>query len=225
MTQTWRDLLFAHWPVPTMLLRSLVPEPLALDTFAGEAWVGIVPFDLCHLTFRGAPRRLALGFPELNVRTYVTIENKPGVWFFGLDAASSVAVIVARATYHLPYFRAVMHIAREGDGIAYASLRSHPGASRAVFTGRYAPTGPVAQAAPGSLEHWLTARYCFYAMTRRGSLYRGEITHVPWPLQPAAAEITLNSMAAVHGIPLEGAPLLHFSRQLDIVAWRPERVR
>jgi hypothetical protein len=225
MTQTWRDLLFAHWPVPAELLRSLVPQPLALDTFAGQAWVGVVPFDLAHLAPRGAPHRLSLAFPELNVRTYVTIEDKPGIWFFSLDAASTTAVILARATYHLPYFRATMHIDREGDGIAYASRRRHPGASPAAFTGRYAPTGPVAPAELGSLEDWLTARYCLYAMTRLGHLYRGEINHPPWPLQPAAAEIPRNTMASAHGIPLVGTPLLHFSRQLNMVAWWPERVR
>jgi uncharacterized protein YqjF (DUF2071 family) len=225
MTQTWTDLLFAHWRVPDAALRPLLPAGLTLDTFAGEAWVGVIPFAIPRLAPRGVPQRLGLSFPELNVRTYVTAEGKPGVWFFSLDAASVWAVIMARATYHLPYFWARMR-QREHEGwIEYRSRRRHPGAPAAVFAGRYRPTGPVFHSVPGSLEDWLTARYCLYAADRAGRLFRGEINHPPWPLQPAEAEITTNSMAAAHGIALAGEPLLHFARRVDMVAWWPERVR
>ena len=223
MTQTWSDLLFAHWRVPAAALRPLLPAGLTLDTFAGEAWVGVIPFAIPHLAPRGAPQRLGLAFPELNVRTYVTAEGKPGIWFFSLDAASVWAVLAARATYHLPYYRARMR-QREHEGwIEYRSRRRHPGAP-AAFAGRYRPIGPVYQSVPGTLEDWLTARYCLYAVDRSGRIYRGEINHPPWPLQPAAAEITTNTMAAAHGIDLVGRPLLHFARRVDMVAWWPERL-
>lgn len=225
MVQTWRDLLFAHWPVRPEVLRPLIPPGLSLDTFAGDSWVGVVPFDLAHLAPRGTPDRLGIGFLELNVRTYVTAEDKAGIWFFSLDAASPPAVAVARATYHLPYYRARMSLEREGNRIAYTSRRFHPGASAAEFVGRYEPIGPIFHALPGSLEHWLTERYCLYSADRSGRLFRGEINHLPWPLQPAAAGIAVNTMAAAHGIVLTGPPLLHFARRLDMVAWWPVRLR
>jgi uncharacterized protein len=224
MVQTWRDLLFAHWPVAPARLQRMLPAGLALDTFDGEAWVGIVPFDLAHLAPRGTPENAGLAFPELNLRTYVTADDKPGIWFFSLDAASTLAVALARATYHLPYFRARMRIASDSGWVAYASRRRHPGAPSAEFVGRYQPVGPVFRAIPGSLEYWLTARYCLYAADRAGRLYRGEINHPPWPLQPATVEITINSMAAVHGIDLAGPPMLHFARRLGMVAWWPSRL-
>ena len=224
IAQTWRDLLFAHWPVAPGVLRPLVPAGLAIDTYEGSAWVGVVPFHLRRIAPRGAPEWLALAFPELNLRTYVTAGGKPGVWFFSLDAASLLAVIGARATFHLPYYWARMRIGDEEEWIAFASRRRHPGGSRARFIARYRPTGPVFQAAPGSLEDWLTARYCLYAANRAGRLYRGEINHAPWPLQDAALEVRVNTLAAAHGIALTGAPLLHFARQLDMVTWGPERI-
>lgn len=224
MTQTWRDLLFAHWPVAPGTLRPLVPNSLELDLFAGEAWVGVVPFRISHLALRGAPRRAGLAFPELNVRTYVVAEGKPGVWFFSLDAASLLAVVMARLTYHLPYYWARMRLDHDADAVAYVSRRRRPGAPPAEFAGRYWPTGPVYASTPGSLEHWLTARYCLYAANRAGRLFRGEINHPPWPLQPAEAVIEANTMAAAHGIALAGQPLLHFARRIDMVAWWPERV-
>jgi uncharacterized protein YqjF (DUF2071 family) len=225
MAQTWRDLLFAHWPVPPAMLRPLIPSGLTLDTYEGDAWVGVVPFDLAHLAPRGLPGRLALAFPELNVRTYVTAGGKPGVWFLSLDAANTLAVIAARLTYHLPYFRAWMRVMRDGERIAYASQRRHPGAPAAAFAGAWQPMGAVFYARPGSLEHWLTERYCLYSADRSGRLFRGEINHPPWPLQPAAAEIAVNTMAAPHGVVLSGEPLLHFAQRLDMVAWWPTPVR
>jgi uncharacterized protein len=223
LTQTWTDLLFAHWPVPPAMLRPLVPAALTLDTFAGEAWIGVVAFRLARLAPRGAPRPLGLAFPELNLRTYVSAADRPGIWFFSLDAASALAVVLARATFHLPYYWARMTQRDDGDGVAFASHR-HRRAPAAAFVGRYQPIGPVFESVAGSLERWLTARYCLYAADRAGRLHRGEINHVPWPLQCAEAEIVTNTLAAVHGIGLAGPPQLHFARRLDMVAWGPERL-
>lgn len=199
----------------------MIPPGLTLDTFAGEAWVGVIPFDIALLAPRGAPCGLHLSFLELNVRTYVTVDDKPGVWFFSLDAASPTAVRLARATYHLPYFRAHMQLRQEDEWIAYSS---HRDLGNAAFRGRYHPVGPSQVNTPGSLEHWLTERYCLYAASRTGRLFRGEINHSPWSLQPAEASIELNTMAAVHNISLVGQPLCHFARQLDVVAWPLERI-
>jgi uncharacterized protein len=222
VAQSWQNLLFAHWTVSPLALRPLLPPGLELDTFAGDAWIGVVPFRISHIAPRGTPRALGLAFPELNVRTYATAEGKPGVWFFSLDAASLLAVITARLAFHLPYFWASMSMHNDTDWIAYTSQRRHPGAPAADFVGRYRPVGPVFQGAPGSLEDWLTARYCLYAANRSGALFRTEIHHPPWPLQFAEAEIATNTM--VKGITLSGPPLFHFARSLDVVTWLPQRV-
>ena len=225
MAQSWRGLLFAHWPVAPELLARVVPAALPIDTFDGQAWVGVVPFDLRGLRPRGLPAVPWLSnFAELNVRTYVTLEGKPGVYFFSLDAARLLAVLGARLTYHLPYYHARMSVRRRDDEVTYASTRIHGGAPPAVFRARYRPTGRVFNAAPGTLDHFLTERYCLYAVDGHG-VYRAEIHHPPWPLQPATAEIAVNSMAGAHGIPLPAVPpLLHFARRQDMVAWPVQRV-
>jgi len=223
IAQTWQDLLFAHWPVSPEALRPHIPPRLHLDTFDGDAWIGIVPFDLSHLAPRGAAGRLGLAFPELNVRTYVTLEDKPGIWFFSLDAASILAVLGARVAYHLPYYWAAMHIGKDVEVITYRSQRRFPN-SAARFLGRYQATGSIFESTPESLERWLTARYCLYACDRAGNLWRAEINHPPWPLQAATAEIRENTMAAALGIELSGAPLLHFAARMDMVTWWPQHV-
>jgi uncharacterized protein YqjF (DUF2071 family) len=221
--QTWDDLLFAHWPVPEAELRPLVPDALELEKRDGSAWLGVVPFSLTGLRLRGTlPLPVVSEFLELNVRTYVTFGGKPGIWFFSLDASSGLAVEAARRIYRLPYFRARMSLERRGGWIEYASSRSEAAARPFVWEGRYRPDGEASPPDEGSLEHFLTERYCLYVVDG-GDVLRAEIHHVPWPLQPALAEIELNTMAP-GGIELEDEPLLHYSARQDAVIWPLERV-
>lgn len=229
MVQTWHDLLFAHWPVEPAMLRLSIPTGLELDTFEGQAWVGVVPFRMSGVRVRlmPLPAPWFSAFPELNVRTYVTAPggDKPGVYFYSLDAGNPVAVALARLWYHLPYFAARMSCRRAGEWISYASQRTHPGAARAAFVGQYRPMGPVFRSTPGSLEAWLTNRYCLYTADRHGRAYRGEIHHAPWPLQPAEADLHVGTLVTQHGIRLpDWPPLLHFARRLSVRAWTLEQI-
>lgn len=221
MAQTWHDLLFAHWSLPAEAIRPLVPAPLPLDTYEGRAWIGIVPFWMSGVRPRLAPPLPP--FPELNVRTYVTLGGKPGVYFFSLDAANRLAVRTARLL-HLPYYDARMTAQRHDGEILYRSRRIEDRGGGAMLRARYCPAGPPEEAEPGSLADWLTARYCLYTVNRSGRVARLEIDHRPWPLQPATAEITLNRMTTPLGLALPNEPpLLHFARRLQVRAWRPRR--
>lgn len=228
MAQRWTDLLFAHWPIDASLLRALVPSPLPLDTFDGTGWLSIASFYLSHLRPRYLPALPWLSeFPELNVRTYVSLGGKPGVYFFSLDAGSAIAVAGARAAYHLPYFTARMSTSRGESGtVTYLSHRTDRRGKPADFAARYRPIGPVEPSATGTLDHWLTERYCLYATDAARHVYRAEIHHHPWPLQAVEAEIETNTMAAAAGIKLPSvAPRLAFASLLDVVVWAPSRVR
>jgi uncharacterized protein YqjF (DUF2071 family) len=226
MAQRWHDLLFAHWPIPVEVMRPLVPAALPIDTFDGQAWLGVVPFRMSGIRLRGMPGLPRLSaFAELNVRTYTVIDGKPGVYFFSLDAASLVAVRTARRWYQLPYYLAAMRCEQRGESIVYDSRRIDPAGVPAEFIGRYRPVGEAIRSEPGSLEHWLTERYCLYTADARGRVRRAEILHEPWPLQPATAELSWNTMALAAGIALpDTPPNLWFSRSLDVVIWHPRLV-
>ena len=225
MGQTWEDLLFAHWRVDADALRPLVPEALRLQTYDGAAWLGVTPFRITGLRLRGTlPLPRVSKFLELNVRTYVTAGGKPGIWFFSLDASSQLAVEAARRTYKLPYFRARISVARRDGWIEFDSSRADSRSTPRVFSAHYRPAGEEFAAEPGSLEEFLAERYCLYAVDERGRLYRAEIHHAPWPLQPAEARIELNTMAP-EGIELpDEQPLLHFAGVQDVVIWPLQRV-
>ena len=219
MFQSWRDLLFMHWPVPAAMMRALVPDQLAIDTHDGVAWVGITPFRIAGLRAHMLPAIPGLSdFPELNVRTYVRYGDKPGVWFFSLDTPNQVAVLAARVGYHLPYHTADLRIDTR-EGWHYCTSQRDD----AQLVVRYRATGAAYEPQPASLEHFLTERYALFAIND-GQVMRGDIHHRPWPLQPAVAELTRNTMAAAHNIVLpDQPPMLHFSAQQDTLIWRLRR--
>ena len=226
MTQTWHDLLFAHWPVDEQQLRAKLPPALDLDLHDGQAWLGIVAFHMTNVAPRGVPAVPALSaFPELNVRTYVRVAGKPGVYFFSLDAASAVAVGVARMLFNLPYYSASMDVLVDGDSVRYHSERTGTTDPPGRFVATYQAVGPIYRAEPQSLEYFLTERYCLYTVDEAGAPHRLEIHHRPWPLQPAAATLLANTLAAANGIGLPSTePLLHFAKRQDVVAWLPLKV-
>jgi uncharacterized protein len=226
MHQRWTNVMFAHWPVRAEALRPLLPSSLVIDTFDGDAWVGVIPFHMSNVRPRGIPPLpWVSAFLELNVRTYVRYGDRVGVWFFSLDASNPLAVRAARAGVHLPYYDARMRMDIAADGSAhYRSDRTHRGARPASFDATYRPDGRVSPAAPGTLEYFLVERYVLFSAGPRG-LLDVKIAHPPWPLQRAVARIDRNTMAEAAGVALSGAPrYLHFATQVDVKTWLPRSV-
>jgi len=212
-----------HWPVNAALLAEQLPEQIRpyLDFHNGQAWLGIASFNLSHQRIRGMPQIPGLSeFPEINVRTYINYKGKPGVYFFSLDAGNALAVFGAQVGLNLPYHRADMTFSVSQNETRMISERlSGPSAKLAAT---YHPTGPVFKPEEGSLAHFLTERYCFYNIMLGGALCRVENHHQPWPLQDANAKVAINTMATPIGFELGNAPLLHYSKKLDVVFWAPE---
>jgi uncharacterized protein YqjF (DUF2071 family) len=220
MGQTWEDLLFAHWRVPAEELRRHVPAELEVEEADGSAWLGLTPFRVTSLRARGAlPLPGVSSFLELNVRTYVRAgDGRPGIWFFSLDASSRLAVQAARRSYRLPYFHARLTLEQAAGWLDCECTRL--GERGKVFSGRYRPAGSSFRPAPGSLEWFLTERYCLYTTASAGRLCRAEIHHEPWTLRAAEAEIELTSIAP---FTLHGEPLCHLAGRQDVLVWPLER--
>ncbi|MEQ1877511.1 MAG: DUF2071 domain-containing protein [Bdellovibrionia bacterium] len=218
----WHDLAFLHWRVPVSILRPLIPSALEIDTFDGSAWIGVVPFSMSDVYMKGLNAfSLRAPFCELNVRTYVSANGKPGVWFFSLDTESILTIVGARASHGLPYYFAKMSDEEDGGSFLYSSKRV---ASRSEFVARYSPKSEISHSKKGSIEYWLTERYVLYAQTLLGKIGFAEIDHVPWPLQTANCEIHKNTMHhTVPGLaPLKEKPLVHFAKRLEVTGWSLE---
>ena len=229
MSQRWNDLLFAHWRVQAAQLAPLVPEGVQIDTFDGSAWLGVVPFWMDRIKFRSFPLIPgANAFPELNVRTYVRDHRTgtPGVYFFSLDAKNLAAVLVARMVYHLPYYWAEMKIEQRGEReFFYTSKRrlaGRPVNFKATYRG-LGPTKKLAESNPGTLEYFLTERYCLFTQNGAGQLVRANVHHIPWPLENAEAQIEENDLARAIGVELPNEePVLHYARRLAVYVWPAE---
>jgi len=232
MTQRWNDLLFAHWPMRISDIEALLPEGLEADVFQGSAWLGVVPFWMDKIQLHGLPTIPgARQFPELNLRTYVrdTRTGTPGVYFFSLDASNLLAVMVARGFFHLPYYWAQMSIKPRGEREFSFSSRRLLSGKPVHFAARYRGLGPsfkLVQSRPGTIEYFLTERYCLFTRDSLGRLQRANIHHIPWPLEEAEADISQNDLASHIGLELPPTkPLLHYSRRLVVYVWPPELVQ
>lgn len=242
MRMSWRSLLFAHWRIDAALLRALVPRGLTIDTWGGSAWIGVIPFTMTGVRATWMPPIPGTSsFHELNVRTYVHMSDGagrpaiPGVWFFSLDAASRLAVKVARRSFSLPYFNAKMSLRATADMVTYTAERTHKGASPADLSAVWAVGEPIPPSEPpgeegrseGSLEWFLTERYCLYTApkSRPGTIMRGMIHHAPWALRRARLAKWNSSMVQALGLPEpDEEPALHAADPLSVVAWKPRTV-
>lgn len=227
LAMRWCHLAFLHWPVRPAAIAERLPAGLAVDTWDGWAWLGVVPFVMRGVRWRGLPPMPgAHAFPELNLRTYVRWGDRPGVWFFALDCASRLAVRGARVGFGLPYNDARMTVRRDGDALTYTSERTHRGVPPARFAARYRPVGPPAASEAGSFEHWLTERYRLYARPPLRRLAAGEVHHAPWPLQPAECELDVETLTAAAGLaPERRPPVVHYAAEVAVRAWWPRRLR
>jgi uncharacterized protein YqjF (DUF2071 family) len=226
LSMRWRDLLFAHWPVDPETIERALPEGLSVDTYDGDAYLGVVPFVMADIRPRGSP--VGLSFAELNLRTYVTTDGRPGVYFFNLDADDRVGVRLARSLFRLPYYRASMTVGTRGEGrsreVAFRSRRLTRDAPSARFGATYGSEGTFSEPESGSIEAFLTERYRFYAADDSGRLYRGDIDHEPWRLAPAWGRFRTNTLFRASGFDRpEGEPILHAAAPIDVTAGRLRR--
>lgn len=224
MHQAWGKLLFMHWRIDAQLLRPLIPSGLEIDTFDGSAWIGIVPFTMWDI--RAFPPYVPAvpglrAMHELNVRTYVHLNGTPGVWFFSLDCDNAAAVFGARTFYYLPYFNADLDLAQTENTIDYSSTRTDEPAAMFRAQWHIGPELPTEE--PGSLEFFLTERYCLFS-EKDGQLYRSRIFHEPWPLQTATVESHESTMISSLGLPEpDGEALLHYAEAIHVDIWSLEK--
>ncbi len=230
MHQNWHHLLFLHWEVPPHLLQVLIPPELTIDLFEGKAYVGLIPFTITGVRPVLAPPLPGISsFHEVNVRTYVHRAGRdPGVWFFSLDAASTLAVAAARAAYKLPYFFAniTMDVSRDPlPRIDYTAHRDDPrGKMPAHAHIRYQPAeGPITHAVPGTIEHFLLERYILYSFDEDHRLHRARVHHQPYPIQRVDVPHWEESLVWAAGIKRSGEiAMKHYAREVNVKVYPPE---
>ncbi|WP_207592952.1 DUF2071 domain-containing protein [Halomontanus rarus] len=220
----WRHVLFANWPVSPRVLAPALPDAVTLDTYDGNAWLSVVPFTNVDVRPRILPFDIGLPLPELNLRTYVTYDGTPGVYFFSLDAEGLLAVLGARFFHYLPYYYAKIDLLEEGDEFRFTSRRHHPGARPVHFDAAYRPVGRPVRAESGTLPYFLTERYRYYTEAPTGAVRHAEIQHDPWPLYDAEVTIERNTLFRANGFDTPDSEPVHFySPGVDTIASESKR--
>ena len=214
----WRHLLFANWPVDADTVAAHLPDALSVEEHDGTAWLSIIPLLNVRTRPRGLPAWTGIELPELNLRTYVTRDGEPGVYFFSLDAQGLLSVLGARATHYLPYFFARGHFRWAGERVEFESRRVHPGARPARYKVSYGPSGEPFTADPGSLTEFLTERRRLYTQAPDGSLRHTDVTHERWTLYPATVSVEENTLFEANAFDHPDAdPELYYSPGVDVV--------
>lgn len=206
-SQRWHRLLFLHWEVPESVLRPLVPARLGLDAYQGRFFVGLVAFTMQHVRpYAWAPPfPTARTFHEINVRTYVHVDGEePGVYFFSLEASSTLAVGAARALWSLPYFRTRFRHSDDGRSVRWRAERLWPKPGAEPFEAEFDVGGALPPSTPDSLAFFLCERYQLYTQ-RGGKLLRGRVHHTPYPLQDARVDRLAPTLIPAAGLPDSGA--------------------
>jgi hypothetical protein len=213
----WSHRLFLHWPVDPDAVRECVPPQLELDTVSGRAWLGITAYRLSGVRAILAPPMPGLSsFNEVNARICVIHRGERGVYFFSLDASSSVAVWTARTFLHLPYFRARIQSTRRVDSYRFVSKRAHQGAQSAEFDCAWTTGKPVPASRPGDLAHFLTERRQTFAL-HRGRVHVCRVEHEPWPLREAKVSKLHTTLWAAAGVPPpDGSPVAYHGDELAV---------
>jgi uncharacterized protein len=215
MLQSWKRLLFLHWRCDPDEIQKHLPAGLVVDCFDGSAWVGIVPFFMESVRLIGCPPLpMVSSFLELNLRTYVTdASNRPGIWFFSLDANQPLAVWAARALFSLPYRHAVMRAKHDSDWIEYRSARED---RDPVLVYRYRGSRSTREAALESLEFFLIERYRLFAY-RHGQIFSGRVYHTPYQLGTAEVSRYDSRLFELGGLAAPARPPDHiaYSSRVD----------
>ena len=240
----WRDLLFDNWRVDEAVLDAHLPAALEVQPFDGSGWLSVVPFVNVDTRPRGLPPRAGVDLPELNLRTYVTCDGEPGVYFFSLDADGLLAVLGARLTHHLPYYYARIGLRRHvgsrhsADGrppdererfpraerVRFESRRLHPGDRPARYLASYGPTGEAFVPEPGTLAAFLTERRRLFTQATDGTIRYTDVSHEPWTLYPADATVRENTLFEANAFAHPGGePVRYYSPGLDVVTSRSKR--
>ena len=222
----WRHLLFENWPVDPELMDAHLPASLTPDCHDGNAWLSVIPFTNVAVRPKGVPRLFGVRLPEINVRTYVTRDGVPSVYFFSLDAQGLASVTGARLFHHLPYYYARIALERSDDRVRFESRRRHPGARPGCYEATYWPTGDPFDAPTEPLAEFLVERYRFYTEAPDGSLRYTDVDHDTWTLYPADATVETDTLLRADGFARpDEEPVYYYSPGLDVVASRSKRLQ
>lgn len=217
--QEWNRSLFLHWPVDPDALREVIPAGTELDLYEGKAWISVVAFTMQKIRPKHLPFFKPISnFHEINVRTYITKDHKPGVFFLNIEAQKALSAFLSRHISGMPYEKATILRSLQNNLHTYASVNH-----KKQFHLHAEYTLSDAPVAKTSLDLFLTERYCAYVPIQQ-QLFRYNIHHVEWPVQQVAIHKLLLEYKTGNTLLTTDTPpaLSHYSEGVQVVTWDKE---
>lgn len=200
--QSWRDVVFVHWPCEEREIEAALPPHTRPDVFDGTAWVGVVGLGMVVTS------PLRMRFTEVNVRTFAVDERgRRGLVFLSLEASHPAFVRVARAVGRLPYRSAAVECSTTATETAYRVERSGIGLSMRIRRGE--------RVVPTSADRFLTARWRMFSTWHRRPV-EVPVVHEPWALDSAELlDFTDAGLLGEFGLTRPSRPVVRFASRVD----------
>ena len=214
--QEWKDVLFFHWSVPFDVLRTCVPKKFNIDTFDGNCYVSLVAFTMQKIRPRYLPSISFISdFHEINLRTYISNDNKMGIYFLSVEAEKLVSTFLSKFLSGIPYEKSnIKRTDRE-----YMSINSEKGfyldAEFEVKQKLYDKS---------KLDRWLTERYCLY-FDNNNEYYRYDIHHKEWDIKSIAINrLNLSYKIGDTNLSDRQPHLSHYSDGVKVLVWQRQKM-
>jgi uncharacterized protein YqjF (DUF2071 family) len=208
--QEWNDAIFLHWKVEPQALRKFVPKDLEIDTYQGSAWVSMVAFDMKNTRPFFLPAFSPFSdFHEINIRTYVTFNGKPCVYFLSIEGGREISCKIAKKMSKLPYQYSIMN---RSNGIYSAKNLSNNSQFEVKFK-----IGEILRD-KSDLDKFLTEKYALVQDFKK-ELNHFEIHHIEWPLRQIEIQHLKLYYPKFETLLHPSPYLAHFSSGVQVLAW------
>ncbi len=215
--QEWHDTFLIHWTINPMVLQAFIPSALNVDTFNGQAWVSLVAFSVKKMRLRNLPAfPLISNFHQINLRTYVTHNGIPGIYFITIEASKFLSIILARNFTGQPYTRTFIKKKQKSGFTGRNKLQNHELRFQYLIKERIYEKNEI--------DLWLTERYTSFHIADN-KIVRTDIHHKEWPLHRVIIKLMNVNYPVLRLLPdILNANLVHYSPLLKTVTWKGKAI-
>ncbi|GAA3644150.1 YqjF family protein [Flavivirga jejuensis] len=208
--QEWNKAVFLHWEVAPELVSPFLPKGINLDIINGKTWVSLVAFDMNNIGIRNLPKVPYISdFHEINIRVYITCNNKPSVYFLSMEGSKQSSCKVLKTVSKFPYQYSRMN----RDDTSYISKNKIFNDS---FNIEYSTENTHIE--KDETDLWLTERYAVF-QDYKNHIIEYDVHHIEWPMQSISVnKLNLNYPRFSHLINNQPNKI-HYSSGVQVLTW------
>ena len=214
--QEWNNAIFLHFKVNLEELIKHVPKELEIDLFQGEPWVSVVAFTMEKIRPKNIPAFSPISnFHEVNIRTYVKMNNKTGVYFLSIEGGTKLSCKIAKFISDLPYRYST--IERTSKLYSSSNLNFKDELCFEFEIGKQ-----IEQ--KSKVDNWLTERYALFQETDN-YINEYEIHHLPWLINNVEVKSLKCNYPRFKNLLNNKPDKMQYSKGVKVIAWGKNRIK